>query len=197
MASKIYFVSHNLHKVQEASVLLSGSFALGSIADLPELQSVTDIPETGSTFEENAQQKVDFALAAATHDYVADDSGLEVVALGGKPGVHSKRWIEGSDNDRNNYLISQLEPHENRRARFVTVLCYYNVQTASYHFFRGEVEGSIAHEPKGEDGFGYDPLFIPQGYDQTFAQLGATVKNELSHRARAFAKFKQFLQDSY
>lgn len=192
----ILFATHNRNKTQEAQALLPASLVLLTcMGDHSELKNISDIPETGSTFEENAEQKVDFVLRIVQISVVADDSGLIVDALGGKPGVHSKRWIEGTDEDRNNHLLKELEGQINRKAQFVTVLCYYDQETQEKHFFKGVVDGTIAHTTMGTDGFGYDPVFIPDGYSKTFAELGIDVKNTLSHRARAFEMLKNYLLD--
>lgn len=195
VASKvIVFATHNSNKKEEAQAVLQGpSFSITNLEDYPSVAHILDIPETGSTFAENAQQKVDFVKDILKLSVVADDSGLEIEALNGEPGIHSKRWIHGSDEDRNNHLLNQLKDSSNRRATFTTVLAYYDIDTQQYSFFEGKVAGTIAEFPRGQQGFGYDPLFIPDGYTQTFGELGSEVKNTVSHRARAFLLFKDFL----
>lgn len=110
-----------------------------------------------------------------------------------RPGVASNRWFGGSDSDRNIELLRLLQDQENRTARFVTLACLYFPDTKNCHFFEGSVDGTISDAPRGKTGFGYDPIFIPQGFDKTFAELGIEEKNKLSHRARAFAQAKIFL----
>lgn len=194
----ILFATHNSNKVKEAQALIPRSLVtLLGMGDFEQLKTITDIPETGATFEANAEQKVDFVLELVKTSVVADDSGLMVDALDGKPGVHSKRWVEGSDEDRNKHLLLELQGVKNRGAQFVTVLCYYDSNTDQKHFFKGVVEGMIAEIPAGTDGFGYDPIFIPEGYSETFAQLGQSTKNTLSHRARAFQMLKDFIESMH
>src|SRR5690606_12761771 len=123
----------------------------------------------------------------------ADDSGLTVDALHGKPGVHSNRWHPGTDEERNTALLTELKNEKNRSAMFVTVACFLRTPDATPVYFRGEIKGQISKEPSGSAGFGYDPIFIPEGYDKSFAELGMEIKNKLSHRARAYIKFKEYL----
>lgn len=153
-----------------------------------------DVDETGKTFEENAELKARAFAQLTGKPTVADDSGLVVHALGGKPGVHSKRWIDGSDHDRNLYLLEQLKATKDRSAEFVTVLALFLPDTNEVHFFEGKVMGTISNEERGSEGFGYDPVFIPEGYSETFAELGQDVKNTLSHRFRAVEKLKTYLK---
>ncbi len=153
-----------------------------------------DIEETGQTFRENAELKAKVFSEQTGLPTVADDSGLVVSALGGAPGIHSKRWVEGSDHDRNLYLLKQLEEKTDRTAKFVTVLALYLPSSGGTQFFDGEVTGTIAQSELGMSGFGYDPIFIPEGHDQTFGQLGDQIKAQLSHRHRAVVKLKAFLE---
>lgn len=151
-----------------------------------------DVEETGSTFQENAELKaIAFAQESGKHA-LADDSGLEVAALNGQPGVHSKR-IAASDAERIAWVLQRLADQDNRLARFVTVMCLADPDGRAVSF-EGEVEGTIAEQPAGDSGFGYDPIFIPRGHTQTFAQMGQTEKNQISHRARALAKVRDFLE---
>lgn len=189
---KILLATQNSGKQKELQALLS-SFGVEVLLPI----SNDDVEETGSTFEENALIKAKFFQGKNPEWYVlADDSGLEVDALGGRPGVFSKRY--GSDDaHRNQKILSELEALKDpdRTARFVSVLVLLGKD--GEHIFRGEVEGVIAREVKGAQGFGYDPIFVPRGYDQTFAELGASVKNAISHRAVALEKLKKYIQESY
>lgn len=153
-----------------------------------------DVEETGSTFAENAELKARAFSSATGLPVLADDSGLEVEALHGEPGVRSARWIPGTDQDRNNALLQKLANTKNRRAQFKTVVCYMETPNSNPHFFEGSVSGIISTTPAGTEGFGYDPIFVPEGFTKTFAELGSEIKNTLSHRARAFAKVLEYLQ---
>lgn len=153
-----------------------------------------DVEETGSTFAENAELKARAFAEATGLPVVADDSGLEVDALDGGPGVKSARWVSGSDEDRNQALLEKLETAQSRSARFKTVVCYLSKPSAKPLFFEGTISGTIATTPAGSEGFGYDPIFIPDGYTETFAELGVETKNTLSHRAIAFKKVLTHLQ---
>lgn len=165
-----------------------------------------DIPETGNTLEENALQKAQYVYDHYHVSCFADDTGLEVEALDGAPGVHSARYAEGTDHDSEANmakLLRELDGKENRQARFRTVICYIEKQDVcpcgctsikKVHQFEGIVNGYIATEKHGTEGFGYDPIFVPEGYDQSFAELGEEIKNGISHRARAVAKLVEYLK---
>lgn len=192
----ILFASSNSGKIAELLQLFDGlPFQLKTTRDseTPALE----VEETGETFEENALLKAQAYAETYFLPTIADDSGLCVTALGNAPGVQSNRWVMGSDHDRNVALLHALSKSTNRSAFFVTQLCFFDPTTKSHHFFRGEVHGTIATAEMGEYGFGYDPLFIPEGYTESFAQLGAEVKNTLSHRARALKKLCAFLTTNY
>lgn len=154
-----------------------------------------DVSETGETLAENALLKAQAFAAASQLPSLSDDSGLEVTALNGQPGVHSKRFAPGSDADRNRYLLSLLENASDRSAVFKTVLCLYDPATQTATYFEGVLPGVIATESRGTEGFGYDPIFVPSGYQQTLAQLGVEVKNTLSHRAQALQKVRSYLAE--
>lgn len=195
----LVFASNNAHKLEEIRAILKGRYEVKSLKDIG---CEADIPETGATFRENALQKATYVKEHFGYDCFADDSGLQVEALNGEPGVYSARYavknghsIEGGKDDTNmDVLLEKLAGHENRKACFRTcVALIYEEQT---HFFDGTVEGRILHEKRGDGGFGYDPLFVPDGYEQTFAELGNEVKNGISHRARAVAKLAAFLNDA-
>ncbi len=190
---KLLFASTNAGKIKEAQAIIQLSGV--EIISLDELgQDYQDVAETGITFEANAKLKAVYFAQLAGMLTLADDSGLEVEALDNGPGVNSNRWFSGSDADRNQALLQKLAGQTNRQAKFVTVACLYDPATQQENYFRGEVAGTIAFKPSGEAGFGYDPIFIPSGHDQTFAELGLDIKNQLSHRARAYQLVKEFLQ---
>ncbi len=165
---------------------------LHSLAEFSQTKDL-EVAETAETFAGNAALKAQAYFEQLKLPVLADDSGLEVLALNNQPGVASNRWYQGSDADRNAALLQRLINVSDRRARFVTVLCLLE-QREQPIFFRGEVEGIIAREPRGVDGFGYDPIFIPEGYSQTFAEMGIAVKNTLSHRARALIQLQEYLR---
>lgn len=189
---KFLFASSNQGKINELVSLFSDSdHQIVSINDL-EYPSL-DVDEVGETFSDNALLKARAYADKYQLATLADDSGLEVISLDNQPGVNSNRWFAGSDQDRNDELLRLMQNSKDRSARFVTVACIYFPETRNCHFFEGTVDGTIATAPRGEDGFGYDPIFIPDGYTQTFAELGVSEKNRLSHRAKAFAQVKKFL----
>ena len=194
---KLVFASNNAHKLEEIRAILGTQYEVKSLKDIG---CEVDIPETGSTFRENALQKATYVKEQFGFDCFADDSGLQVEALGGEPGVYSARYavkngvqVEGNKDDANmNVLLEKLENEENRKACFRTSIAL--IFEGETHFFDGTVEGRIIREKRGNGGFGYDPIFIPDGYDKTFAELGNEVKNSISHRARAVAKLADFLR---
>ena len=190
---KLLFGTRNQGKLTEAQALLAGiNVELVSLEDFSELDGF-DVEETGATFNENAALKAKAFGDKTGILSCSDDSGLEVVALGGKPGVFSKRFLPGTDAERNLGLLKLMAGQADRRAQVRSVLCLYDPVSGSEHFFEGIVTGKIATQSAGDQGFGYDPIFIPDGYDQTYAQLGVEEKNKLSHRAQAFARLKAFL----
>ena len=156
--------------------------------------------------EENALQKAQYVYDHYHVSCFADDTGLEVEALDGAPGVHSARYAEGTDHDSEANmakLLRELDGKENRQARFRTVICYIEKQDVcpcgctsikKIHQFEGIVNGHIATEKHGTEGFGYDPIFVPEGYDQSFAELGEEIKNGISHRARSVKKLVEYLK---
>ncbi len=147
---------------------------------------VPEVAETGSTFAENAILKAKAYQLACSLPVIADDTGLEVLALNGQPGVHSNRWHPGSYTDRNEALLERLKTENNRSAQFTTVACLLVHSDSEPLLFRGCVTGQISTISRGVQGFGYDPLFVPDGYSQTFGELDPTEKQTVSHRARAF-----------
>jgi XTP/dITP diphosphohydrolase len=193
---KIVFATNNQHKLQEIRDILGSDFEIVSLNDIG---CHADIPETGSTLEENAHQKAQYVFDHYHLSCFADDTGLEVEALNGAPGVHSARYAEGTDhNSEANMakLLRELGDTTHREARFRTVISLLLTEDDTYseHLFEGVVTGRIDTEKHGTEGFGYDPLFIPDGYDESFAQLGEEIKNQISHRARAVKKLEAFLK---
>ena len=189
--NKIIAATYNLHKLEEYRELLAGQdLEIVSLNDYPEY---SEPEENGKTFEENAEIK---ALTAANYcDALcfADDSGLEVEALDNRPGIHSSRYAE-NDKARVAGILEELENKENRRARFVCVVSIaFNGEIIAS--FRGEVYGKIIEEARGDNGFGYDPIFMPDGFDKTFAELSQAEKNKISHRAKAIEKVIEFVED--
>ncbi|HVS91219.1 MAG TPA: non-canonical purine NTP diphosphatase [Mucilaginibacter sp.] len=190
MPEKLVFATNNRHKLEEVSAKLDGQIALLTLEDIG---CRDDIEETGSTFRENASIKSHYVYEQYGLDCFGDDSGLEVEALDGKPGVYSARYAgkHGDHHANNDKLLAELEGAENRKARFKTVISL--MWKGREYFFEGSVEGTIRHEKAGKEGFGYDPLFQPDGYDITFAEMSLAEKNKLSHRARAVEKLVEFL----
>ena len=188
---KIVFATNNKHKLDEIRKILGENFEIVSLKDIG---CDIDIPETGNTLEANALQKAEYVREHYAIDCFADDTGLEVDALNGQPGVHSARYAEGTDHDSNanmNKLLKELGNNNNRKARFRTVIAL--LLNGETHLFEGIVNGHIAYEKHGTEGFGYDPIFVPEGYEKSFAELGMDIKNHISHRARAVKKLAKFL----
>ncbi|MFC2775663.1 non-canonical purine NTP diphosphatase [Segatella oulorum] len=196
---KIVFATNNAHKLSEIKSILGSSFEIVSLSDIG---CTVDIPETGKTLEENAHIKAAYVFEHYGLSCFADDTGLEVEALHGAPGVYSARYAGGAGHDSEanmRKLLGELAGEPHRNARFRTVISLLQVdekhpQKPIEHRFEGIVTGHIATEKHGQEGFGYDPIFIPDGYDQSFAELGETVKNKISHRARAVEQLALFLK---
>lgn len=188
---KICFATHNENKLREINQILSDYEIVG----LTDIGCLEEIPETGKTLEQNSKIKADFVSENYVIDCFADDTGLEVLALNGEPGVYSARYAgEARDNMANiGLLLDRLKPHKDRSARFRTVITL--ISNGETHQFEGIVKGRITTELKGTKGFGYDPVFVPDGYDQTFAEMSAQSKNAVSHRGRAIAKLVGFLEN--
>lgn len=186
----IIFATANINKLKEVQHILRGSFHL----HIPTEYGITeDIPETGDTLEENALQKARYIYQKGGMNCFADDTGLEVEALGGRPGVKSARYAgeHKSSEDNTELLLSELKGQKRRKARFRTVIAL--IYNGEEYLFEGIINGDISEAPAGEHGFGYDPVFIPEGYDVTFAQMSDNKKNEISHRAIAIKKLTDFL----
>lgn len=191
MKPTLVFATNNKHKLAEVRTMIGDKFEIRSLA---EIGCTVQIPETAETFQGNALQKAEFVKKYYGFDCFADDTGLEVEALDGAPGVRSARYAGDEHNTPANrkLLLKNMEGKENRKARFVTsIALIYNGET---HFFDGEVRGCITTEERGEGGFGYDSMFVPEGYDKTFAELGEDIKNKISHRAEAVNKLSEFLK---
>lgn len=199
---KIVFATNNQHKLDEIRNILGKDF---EIVSLNEIGCHEDIPETGKTLEENAWQKANYIFNKYGLSCFADDTGLEVDALNGAPGVFSARYAggEGHDSEANmQKLLRELAEKNNRKARFRTVIALIlkdksrGTGDERRETFEGIVEGHIAHEKSGVEGFGYDPIFVPDGYNQSFAELGIDIKNQISHRARAVKKLAEYFNSS-
>lgn len=188
--SSLLLASGNLGKLKELRALMPSHVAVHAPADMgvPE-----DLPEDGVTLRQNAIQKATMAFELCGLPSLADDSGLEVDALGGAPGVYSARFAGPEKNDKANMelLLQKLGDRKDRSARFRTVLAYVDANETRY--FEGVVEGTIAMQGRGEGGFGYDPIFIPDGEQRSFAEMEAPEKNSMSHRAKAMQAFLQYL----
>lgn len=184
------FATNNRHKVEEVEAMLEASCSLLSLADI---NCTEEIPETADSLEGNALIKAHFVCDQYGMNVFADDTGLEVEALGGAPGVYSARYAgEPADAQANmEKLLLAMEGVENRAARFRTVIAL--VMGGKEYLFEGCIEGTISHTKMGDTGFGYDPIFVPNGYDASFAELGEEVKNRISHRAIAIGKLRDFL----
>ena len=190
---KLIFATNNMNKLREVAAALDGRFELSTPRDHG---IIDDIPEEQDTLEGNASQKSHYIYEKTGADCFADDTGLEVEALGGAPGVHSARYAtaDGHDHEANMVLLlKNLEGVENRRARFRTVISL--ILDGEEHLFEGEVKGVILREKHGSEGFGYDPVFMPDGYDVSFAQMSLEEKNKISHRAMAVRKLAEFLKE--
>ena len=193
---KLVFATNNAHKLQEVRHILGERF---EVVGLKDIGCHEDIPETAETLEGNAQQKAHYVKEHYGLDCFADDTGLEVAALDGAPGVHSARYAElfgkgdTHDSDANmNLLLNNLEEKTDRSARFRTVIAL--LYKGQEYLFEGICPGKILHERHGSEGFGYDPIFQPTGFDQSFAQMSAEEKNAISHRGRATQKLAEFLK---
>lgn len=191
---QLIFATGNPHKVKEVFEIMEGRFPIGSMS---ETGFTGELPETQSTIEGNAIQKARYLYDHYHVDCFAEDTGLEIDALHGEPGVFSARYAgEGKDADANTRLVlEKLGPRQDRSARFRTVIAL--VVGGVVHTFEGVAEGKIGFEKRGEKGFGYDPIFIPEGYDLTFAEIDAVEKNQISHRSKALAGLKEYLQINF
>lgn len=187
---KIVFATNNAHKLEEIREIMGDSWQVLSLSDI---DCHDDIPETADTLEGNAIQKAMFVKEHYGYDCFADDTGLLVNALDGAPGVYSARYAgPGHDSAANMALLHRnMRGKDNRKARFSTVIAL--IEGSSLKTFEGSVSGEIIEEAAGTEGFGYDPVFRPDGYDVTFAQMSAEEKNAISHRGRAVARLIDYL----
>lgn len=189
---KLVFATNNSHKLREVQQMLSDKIQILSLQDV---ECFEDIEETATTLEGNAQLKADHITTKYGYNCFADDTGLEVKSLNGAPGVYSARYGgEPRDAEKNmNKLLTNLEKSNNREAQFRTVIAL-NLDGET-HRFEGVCKGEILHERSGDGGFGYDPIFTPKGYEQSFAEMSAEEKNSISHRGIAVEKLVQFLNE--
>jgi XTP/dITP diphosphohydrolase len=192
MVKSLLFASTNQHKLEEIRQMLPTGYDVQSLNDIGWRE---EIPEPFETFEENAAAKTSFLYEATGLVCFAEDSGLEIEALGGRPGIYSARYAGSPTDSVKNIekILGELKSIRNRSARFVSVIAYQTGKN-EIHFFKGMVEGDISEHNSGHGGFGYDPVFIPKGFDQTFAVLPASLKNQVSHRSKSLHQFLQYLQ---
>lgn len=188
MKQKIVFATNNAHKLEEVAVILGNSY---EVLSLREIGCYDDIPETADTFAGNALQKAQYVKEHYGYDCFADDSGLEVDILDGAPGIFSARYSGGGSEANMDKLLHNLTGKSERGAQFRTVIALLIGEES--RLFEGIVRGTIIEERRGEGGFGYDPIFVPEGYDQTFAELGSEIKNHISHRAKAVKQLVEYL----
>jgi XTP/dITP diphosphohydrolase len=190
MVEKLLFATNNLHKLREVQEIIGDSFRILSLKDV---SFEGDIPETSDTLEGNARQKASIIYENKGMDCFADDTGLFIDALDGRPGVYSARYAgEGcSFEDNIRKVLAEMEHEENRKASFRCVVCL--ILGGNEHLFEGRVDGIILKEKRGAEGFGYDPVFVPDGQSQTFSEMPPYLKNGLSHRGRAIWKMMRFL----
>jgi len=190
---KIVFATNNSNKLAEIQNALGNDFELVS---LKEIGFEGEIPETGRTLEANALQKATYIFDRYKAPVFADDTGLEVVSLNGLPGVDTAHYSGSRDADANmNKLLSELKFHDNRSAAFKTVIAFVTAEDKK--LFAGEIQGRIAKAKSGKAGFGYDPLFIPEGESRTFAEMTMEEKKQKNHRVRALKKFTAYLKETY
>lgn len=189
----LVFATGNIHKLQEVQGLFKEGFALSCLKDV---NITEEIPETADNLVDNALQKARYVYEKCGIPCFADDTGLEVDALGGAPGVYSARYAGEQKDSKLNMLLllNNMNGKTNRNARFRTIIAYID-ENAQEHIFEGEIKGKIIENMAGTNGFGYDPIFVPEGYDKTFAELSSEIKNTISHRARAMEKFLSYINN--
>ncbi|MFN4083191.1 MAG: RdgB/HAM1 family non-canonical purine NTP pyrophosphatase [Bacteroidia bacterium] len=186
----LIFATHNNNKAKEIHALLGDNFKISTLYDIGITE---EIPETGQTLEENAIQKAREVFKLTNLNCFADDTGLEVEVLNNAPGVYSARYAgqQKNSSDNINLLLSQMQNETNRNARFKTVICL--ILDGKEYLFEGILNGVITHTPSGSNGFGYDPIFMPEGFSKTLAEISLEEKNKISHRAKAFILLKNFI----
>lgn len=189
MDNTLIFATNNNHKASEIDHMLENKF---KVVTLAQIGIEEDIPETGHTFYENASQKSHYVYQRLKQNCFADDSGLEVKALNNAPGVYSARYSGSRDMDKNiDLLLANMENIADREAAFKTAISL--ILNGKEYFFEGTIEGALTRDRKGTGGFGYDPIFIPKGYQHTFAEMSPEEKNSISHRSIAVKKLVEFL----
>lgn len=187
---EILVATHNLHKKEEIQQILGSAFKVTSLTDYSLFE---EIIEDGNTFFENAYIKAKYCFDKTGKPSLGDDSGLVVEALDGRPGIYSARYAGDHDFSKNiAKVLNELKSENNRKAYFVTVMCLVDEKGTEY--FEGRVHGNLLHDIRGEKGFGYDPIFVPEGYDCTFAEMKPEEKNKISHRRKAIDLFLDYLK---
>lgn len=188
---QLVFATNNLHKIKEISAIIGKQF---SILSLKDINCFEDIPETKETIAGNALQKAEYIFSKFGYNCFADDTGLEITSLDNRPGVYSARYAgeNKSFEDNMNKVLSEMKDIENREASFKTTIAL--ILDGKKYLFEGVIQGNIIKEKRGSNGFGYDPIFMPFGYEQTFAELSEETKNKISHRAIATKKLIDFLK---
>lgn len=191
---KLILATQNKNKVIELKRLLS-DYPHYEVLSLSDINIVDDIEETGTTFESNAKLKAMYIHKLTGYACIADDSGIEIEALNNEPGVYSARYLgeNTSYEIKNKSILDRLENSNNRNARFVSVVCLI-LSDQEIHTFEGIMPGSIGFEPRGNNGFGYDPIFVPKGYELSYAEMDIDTKNQLSHRGQALRKAVEYLE---
>lgn len=191
---KIIFATHNAHKANEVRKMIDG---FATLSTLIEEKIDLEVEEDGDTLTQNAFKKAIAIYEVVRMPVFADDTGLEVDALNGAPGVLSARYAGEPYSDKRNLqkLIVEMDGKQNRQARFRTVICF--IEDGNPKYFEGIVTGKIVQNPKGLSGFGYDPVFLPDGYQQTFAEMDLSLKNTISHRGKAFRSFVEYMKNSF
>ena len=190
MKKEILIATHNAHKKEEIQQILGENFTVTSLTDY---NIHDEIVEDGTTFHANALIKAHYCFDTTGKPSLGDDSGLVVEALDGRPGIYSARYAGNHDFAKNmDKVLEELEEVENRKAYFVTVMCL--VDETGTNYFEGRVYGNLTKEVRGEKGFGYDPIFIPESYEITFAEMKAEDKNKISHRKKAIEQFLEFME---
>ena len=191
MKKEILIATHNAHKKEEIQQILGDNFKVTSLTDY---DIHDEIVEDGETFHANALIKAQYCFDTTGKPSLGDDSGLVVEALDGRPGIYSARYAGDHDFSKNMAkVLEELENKESKKAYFVTVMCYVDESGATY--FEGRVYGQLTKEVRGEKGFGYDPIFIPDNHDITFAEMKSEDKNKISHRKKAIEQFLEFLEN--
>jgi XTP/dITP diphosphohydrolase len=188
---ELVFATNNAHKLREVCEIIGNS---AFVRSLREVDFEKEIPETADTLAGNAIQKARFVYEGTGHDCFADDTGLEIESLGGRPGVYSARYAgeDCSFDDNIRKVLKEMEGVDNRKASFRCVICL--IREGKEYLFEGRVDGIILGSRRGKDGFGYDPVFLPDGYEQSFAEMSPELKNRISHRGEAVQRLLEFIK---